>query len=111
MSNKIVKKFVFGLVIIILLATAFIAGHVQKTHVTVQAQEIPEGEDRYTSYYCYLNNVAAFENRIHIRCTVSIGSISYFAIENTRENEMLINRVMAISLTNMTMNWPVWVYY
>lgn len=112
MSNKFIKKSVFGLVIVILLATAFIAGRIQKDPVAVQAQEILEGEDRFSSFGCYLDNVAAFENRIHIRCTTAaFDDVKYFAIENTRENEELISRVMAISLTNMTMNWPVWVYY
>ena len=111
MSNQFSRKVLFVLVVVTLLLGSFIAGRLLNKPENVLAQEITENGVRWVSHYCYLNSVAVYDVRIHVRCTLSDDGISYFAIETTRENEMLINRVMAIALTEMSMDRPVYVYY
>lgn len=111
MSKKFFRQVLYVLVIAVLLLGSFIAGRMLNKPKAVQAQEISDSENRST-FYCILDSVAAYENRMHVRCdTAAFDNVRYFAIESTSANEMLINRVMAIGLTNMSMNRGVWVYY
>jgi hypothetical protein len=116
MATKSIHKVLFALIVFLLLLASFFAGRMQSKPTMVQAQEILEDENRYsTGFNCNINMVSIFDNRAHIRCsnppTEDGDLIYYFAVETTSENEMLINRMVAISLTNLAMNRYVWVLY
>mgnify|MGYP001360767452 CR=1 FL=1 len=116
MSTKMIHRVLFVCVVAILLLASFLAGRMYTQPMNVQAQEMPEDEDRYTySMNCNIDQVAIFSNRAHIRCSnsVIVGSdtVYSFAIANTTANKTLINRMMAIGLTNMSMNRYVHVYF
>ena len=82
--------------------------------MNVQAQEMPEDENRAVSgHTCKIVEVAMYEDRAHVKCDTPkvlggfpapVHNVYFFAIANTNENKMLINRVMAIGLTTMSMN-------
>jgi hypothetical protein len=62
------------------------------------------------SYLCYANNVAVFENRIHVRCTTAAaGGISYFAFRNTDAAQTA--RHLSLLLVAYTTDSGIWVYY
>jgi hypothetical protein len=112
MSNEIIKKVVYVVAVVLLLFASFLAGRLFNRQSKVQAQDIIGDETRYmTSFNCDINQVAIFDNRAHIRCANPENGIAYFAVANTPENQSFINRVMAIGLTNMSMNRSVWVFY
>lgn len=116
MYKKTAQRVLFVLIVVFLMLASFIAGRMLHKPKTVQAQEEHGDETQASaSLTCTVNQVAIYSNRAHIRCVspVVIGSdtVYYFAIENTLENEMFINRVMAIGLTNMSMNRSVYIWY
>ena len=107
------QKVVFALIVFLLLLASFFAGRLNNEPMHVQAQEMPEDENRAVSgHTCKIIDVAIYSNRAHVKCDVPFvlglapktTSVYYFAIANTNENKMLINRVMAIGLTTMSMN-------
>jgi hypothetical protein len=116
MSKKTIQSVLYSLVVVILLLASFFAGYLHNKQTAVQAQDIPGDGDRYTAGFdCNITEVAILGNRAHIKCANSVvvgtDTVRYFAIENTSANETLINRVMAIGLTNMSMNRYVYVHY
>ena len=115
MSKKTIQKVIYAVVVVLLLLGSFFAGQLLNKPMNVQAQEITGDETRAIVFNCNIDNVAIYSNRAHIRCTnfITVGSntVRYFAIANTNENEMFINRVMAIGLTNMSMNRYVEVWF
>jgi hypothetical protein len=116
MSVKPVQKIIFALIVVLLLLASFLAGRMYNKPMNVLAQEITDDENRATAgFNCNINEVAMYANRAHIRCanSVAVGSdtVWFFAIENTSANKTFINRVIAIGLTNMSMNRWVYVNY
>jgi hypothetical protein len=115
MSKKTTQRVLFALVLVVLLIASFFAGRMLNNHTLVHAQDIPGDENRATSYNCDIEQVAIFNNRAHIKCTnyILVGSdaVYYFAVANTPENQMFLNRVMAIGLTNMSMNRSAYIFY
>jgi hypothetical protein len=62
------------------------------------------------SYLCYADNVAVFENRIHVRCTTAAaGGIGYFAFRNTDAAQTA--RHLSLLLVAYTTDSGIWVYY
>jgi hypothetical protein len=116
MSKKLVQRVVFVLVLLALLVASFLAGRMDSRAINVQAQEEPVEEDRATSTHtCNVWQVAIFSNRAHILCKTSklVGTdtVWFFAVENTSANKTLINRMMAIGLTQMSLDHNVVVYF
>ena len=116
MSTKTVQKLVFALVVVLLLIASYFAGQMYSRPMNVQAQEVPESEDRAIDYHdCYVNQVAMYHNRAHILCDTyeSVGTtkVWYFAVADTSANKSFINRVIAIGLTNMSMNRQIRVWF
>jgi len=115
MSSKTIQKVVFALVVVLLLLASFFAGRMNNQPINVQAQEITEDEDRAIAGFspCTVQQVAMFGNRAHIRCTEAVGttSIRFFAVADTPANKSLINRVLAIGLTQMSMGRAVYIEY
>jgi len=84
--------------------------------IDVQAQEIPEDEDRATStHICQVAQVAVFGSRAHILCktskVVGTDTVWFYAVANTSANKTLINRMMTIGLTQMSLDDNVVVYF
>lgn len=116
MSTKIVQRVVFALVVVLLLLASYFAGQMYSPPMNVQAQEEPEDENRAISYHdCLVTQVAMYENRAHILCNTpkDVGGtdIWFFAVADTPANKTFINRVLAIGLTNMSMNRQVRVVF
>jgi hypothetical protein len=115
MSTKKIHRVLFAFVIAILLLASFLAGRMYTQPMNVLAQEIPEDEDRAIATFapCTVIEVAMYNNRAHIRCVETVGTteISFFAIANTTANQSLINRVLAIGLTQMSMNRVLYIQY
>lgn len=115
MSTKMIHRVLFVCVVAILLLASFLAGRMYTQPMNVQAQEMPEDEDRAIVGFspCTVQQVAMYGNRAHIRCVESVGTtaIRFFAIANTTANKSLINRVLAIGLTQMSMNRAVQIEY
>ena len=116
MSKKTIQKVIYALVVVLLLMGSFFAGRLLNKPIDVQAQEDPGGETRATQISdCDIDNVAIYSDKALIKCSTPIfvdpDTVYYFAIANTKENEMLINRVMAIGLTNMSMDRHVYVSF
>lgn len=112
MFTKTIKKVLFAFVVVLLLLASFFAGRMHNKSMNVQAQEMPEDETRGTTgFNCDISQVSIFGNRAHIKCTNSQNGIAYFAVANTSENQIFINRVIAIGLTNLSMNRYVYVFY
>ena len=116
MSKKTIQKVTYALIVVLLLLGSFFAGRLLNKPMHVQAQENPGDETRgVVSFNCDIDQVAIYSDRAHIKCAnfIIVGSdtVRYFAIANDKENEMLINRVMAIGLTNLSMNRSVNVWF
>jgi len=111
MFGKTTKKILFGVIVALLLLGSFFAGRMLNKAMSVQAQGEPENGDRDSAHDCTIIEVALLNNRAHIRCSNGAGAIYFFAVANTSANETLINRVMAIGLTNLSMDRKVYLYY
>lgn len=116
MSTKIVQRVVFALVVVLLLLASYFAGQMYRPPMNVQAQEVPEDENRGTgTHLCSITQVAMHYNRAHILCFIPADvdgtNVIYFAVADTPANKTFINRVLAIGLTGMSMNKNVQVVF
>lgn len=105
--------------IVLLLIVVFFAGQAMAKPGAALAQEVlseampslPNSPD-YSSFGCLsVNNVAAFENRIHLRCSNANGSILYYAYATDSANVATANQILAIANTAFALGKSVWVYY
>ncbi len=120
MKGSMVRGSVFVLVVCGLLAGSFFAGRLLAGPKAVQARSQPDpaspaGVDAL-SHYCTINNVAAFYNRIHLRCNQYANvppdyEINYFAHPIGGSSGYTANRMLAIAQTAGLLNKPVWIYY
>ena len=108
----------YSLLIVILLVAIFFAGQALAKPETTHAQEMvneiipnsPNSTD--AEFYCGgINNVAVFENRIHIRCNNANGSISYYSYATDSTNVATANQLLAIANTAFALGKNVWVFY
>lgn len=116
MLVKPVQRVVFAVIVILLLLASFIAGRMNNEPMNVLAQEVTEAETQTIgTYSCVIKQVAMYHNRAHVMCTtplsIGIANIYFFAVEDTPANKALINRVLAIGLTQMSMDRSVTVQY
>jgi hypothetical protein len=115
MKHSVGSRVVFVLVVVGLLAGSYFAGRVltrpQVATVHAEAPSFsPAGIE--ASFYCYLNNVAAFDNRIHLRCSTSPGDgIGYYAHPTNSSSGYTASRMLAVAQTAYALGKPVWVYY
>jgi len=105
--------------IVLLLMAVFYAGQALARPGPVRAQaiidesmpDLPNSPD-FTSHYCYVNNVAAFEARIHIRCSnPTTAGIAYFAYPTDAAHAVTANQILAIGNSAFALGADVWVYY
>jgi hypothetical protein len=102
-----------------LLIVIFFAGQALASSVTTHAQEevnegmpeIPEVPNAATFYCLSVNGVATFENRVHLRCSNSNGSINYYAYATDPTHIATANQILAIANTAFALGEGVWVYY
>jgi len=105
--------------IVLLLIAVFYAGQTLARHGIARAQadlsesmpNLPNSPD-FVSHYCYVNNVAAFETRIHIRCSnPTAEGIAYFAYATDAAHAVTANQILAIGNSAFALGADVWVYY
>jgi hypothetical protein len=116
MKLSMVRGVVFVLVVCALLTGSFFAGRLLARPKAVQAQSQPDPVSPSSidaSYSCYINNVAVYENRIHVRCDVVYPgtAIRYFAYPTDSSNGYTANRLLAVGQTAGLLNKAVWVYF
>ena len=105
--------------IVLLMIIVFSAGQTLARSGTARAQEdsnesmpgFPDSPD-YLTHACLVNNVAAFENRIHIRCSnPTTTGIAYFAYATDAAHAVTANQILAIANTDYALGDNLWVYY
>ena len=105
--------------IVVLLIVVFLAGQILARSGTTLAQEdlnksmpsFPNAPDAI-SFKCTVDNVAAFENRIHLRCNNPYNTtIYYFAYPTDSAHTATANQILAIANTAFALGKPVWVYF
>lgn len=115
MKRSVLRRAVFVLVVFGLLAGSFFAGRLLAEPEVAQAHaEITSASPTSieASFYCTVNNVAAFDNRIHLRCTLpSSEGATYFAHPTGSSNGYTASRMLAVAQTAYALGKPVWVYY
>ena len=115
MKHSKVRRAVFVLAVVGLLVGSFFAGRLLGGTEGAQAQAgidpvSPTGTE--ASFACTIVNVAAFDNRIHVRCSASPGDgIWYFAHPTGSFNGYTASRLLAVAQTAYALGKPVWVYY
>lgn len=111
MSSKTIQKVVFALAVLLLIMASFFAGRTNSTPLNVQAQEeVHEAEGRQ-NHTCSLEYVGIDSDLAIVQCSVPIDNIYYFAVADTPANKALIDRMMAVGLTQMSMNRQVFITY
>jgi hypothetical protein len=116
MKRSTVIQSVFVLLVLGLLAGSFFAGRFLAGPKAVQARTEPNPVSPASieaSLACHINNVAAFDNRIHVRCDeyVPETAIHYFAYATDGWSGYTANRMLAVAQTAFALGKPVWVYY
>jgi hypothetical protein len=116
------KVFVWGryaALIIVLLVVSFYAGQAltnptssvkAQNNIQENAPNIPDEPN--ASFACpTITNIAAFDNRIHVRCSVGNDGIYYYAYANDASNAIVANQILAVANTAFALGSGVWVYY
>ena len=88
MHNKHIRWIVSLILLSLLTAAVFGLNAVFQTR-TAQAQEGPTSGDLLApnaEWTCTINNVAVYDNRIHVRCSNANGAIFYYAAASTDAN-------------------------
>jgi len=118
MKKKVLVWGGYSTLIVILLIVNFFAGQALARPETTRAKEevnepIPDDPDAPSAnFYCSsVNNVAAFENRVHLRCSNSNGGIIYYAYATDPAHVATANQILAIANTAFALGKGVWVYY
>jgi hypothetical protein len=112
-----VRSSTFVLVALALLAGSFFAGRLLAGPKAVQAQAEPDpvspaSVDAVLSHKCHVANVAAYDNRIHVRCLTSPGdNIWFFAYPVDGANGYTASRMLAVAQTAFALDEDVYIYY
>lgn len=115
MRRSVIRRAVFVLAVVGLLAGSFIAGRLLARSEGAQAHAetnfvSPASPEAY--FACHINNVAAFDNRIHVRCNETPGNgIWYFAYPTGSSSGWTANRMLAVAQTAYALGKPVWIHY
>lgn len=111
---------VLGLFVAALLVGSFLAGRTFAGGRVIHAQSegVPAApaDPSFSAFYCSdVNNVAAFDNRIHLRCatTNNVGGslVRYYAYPTSSSGGWTANRMLAVAQIAYALNRPVWIYY
>ena len=89
------------------------------THPRASADSETFSEDGFDSiaypevqFLCpSINQVAVFENRIHLRCSTADGSIRYFAYATDPEHAETANQILAIGNTAFVLGRSIYLFY
>ncbi len=119
MKSKVVPLVSYIAVAVVLLVLSFFAGRILNNSATAvraeldtQANKMENINSPDVSFYCgTINNIAAFNNRIHIRCSNDNNGIYYYAYANDTSNAMVANQLLAAANTAFALGKGVWVYY
>lgn len=121
MKHKILIWSGYATLIIVLLMFSFYAGRTLASPGDVLAKDdvessLPDPPNApnapNASFYCTsVNSVAAFDNRVHLRCSPANGSIAYFAYATDPSNVTTANQILAVANTAFSLGEGVWVYY
>jgi hypothetical protein len=119
MKKKVLVLGGYITMIVILLIVNFLAGQALASPGTTRAQEevdkpVPDHPDvpNASTFYCSsVNNVATFENRVHLRCSTSNGDIIYYAYATDPAHVATANQILAIANSAFALGKGVWVYY
>jgi len=106
MNSGILRRMVPYLVVLLILAAAcFVVGNAvaERSSVKAQAPAAPELAPA-VSVTCTIVDIAAFNNRIHVRCQANTGGVGatrvFFAAPiGTTAESRLANRYMALLIT------------
>jgi len=106
----------YAVLLIALLGIAFLAGRIAARPNVADAQAPasvdPLAVPNAASFSCSVDNVAAFENRVHLRCTTSPGGgIYYFAYASDPAHFSAANQMLAVANTAFALGKPVVVFY
>jgi hypothetical protein len=109
------RSLVFVFTVLALLAGSYLVGRSfadrRVSHAQVAVSPVSPASLE-GAFACDVNNVAAFENRIHVRCSSSPGSgIYYFAYPTNAGGGYTANRMLAVAQTAFALGKPLWVYY
>ena len=106
--------------VLALLAGSFLAGrHASNQRLlrtqTESAFAAPESPE-FSAFGCTnVNNVAVFENRIHVKCSsvnvIGTNNVYYYAYPTNGTSGYTANRLLAIAHTAFVLNKSVWIYY
>ena len=116
MKRSMIRRSVFVLVVCTLLAGSFLAGRLLARPKAVQARTEPDPISPASidaNYSCYLDNVAAFDDRIHVRCDDDYfeTGIRYFAFPIGGANGYTASRMLAVGQTAFALGKPVWIFF
>ena len=71
----------------------------------------PSGAEAVSAFLCDPNQVAVWEDRMHIRCSPGDGDIAYFAYAIDPLHSQQANRLLALADTAYAIGHRVWVNY
>lgn len=116
MQRRQLRSAVFVLALFALLAGTFFAGRTFAGSRVVRAQGdvglAAPADPTLASFGCTtIDNVAAFDNRIHVRCATANGSIQYYAYPTTGSDGFTANRMLAVGQTAFALGEGVVIFY
>lgn len=116
MEHRQSRATVLVVVALALLAVSYLVGRALAGSRTVHAQDpvvlAAPADPNYTSFSCTsIDNVAAFDNRIHVRCATANGSIKYYAYPTSGSNGYTANRMLAVGQAAFALGKGVVIFY
>jgi hypothetical protein len=120
MKQKQLRSVVFVLVVVALLAGSFLAGRISAGRRVVRAQSpgapAAPADPNTSAFYCgNVDNVASFDNRIHLRCetTNNVGGdlVRFYAYPTSGASGYTANRMLAVGQIAYALNRRVWIFY
>lgn len=116
MKHKHLVWIVYCVLIAGLIAGSFYAGKALAHPTVASAQETAgsNAPDMPNASHFACNNissVAAFDNRVHLRCATANGSIIYYAYATDRAHATTANEILAIGNTALALGKAVELFY
>ena len=97
--NRKYRTWIFYAVLVLgLVGGSFLLGSLREGPRSVRAQDVlaPGAPDAYTTC-TIIENVAVFENRVHVKCSPGVGLIKYFAYATDSAHSSTANRMLAVA--------------
>ncbi len=120
MEQRKLHSVVFVLIVLALLAGSFLVGRSFADRRVSHAQDdgIPPApaDPNWSSFACSnVNNVAVYENRIHVKCAsvniVGTNNVYYYAYPTGGFDGYTASRMLAVGQTAFALDKPAWLYY